>query len=222
VMDGAKSFYDYRSRPWLYALQVALFDIIAAAACRALEAEMDDAQPRQPWGRVALAAVLMALPAPLFLAVFRVETGVFSWMLAITVFPFLALWMAVMYFETINPFQALTRTLGLMRWGQGMILGFLVANLSLLLFLFFDFGIWTMVLQFFSWLVPPGEGKMQAFLTIATTAAAALVIHSAFVLTVLGGALQYFSLREASDANALHQNIGRIGQARQIRGLARE
>jgi hypothetical protein len=39
---------------------------------------------------------------------------------------------------------------------------------------------------------------------------------------MVSGALQYFSCREISDACNLHAGIASVGNARQIRGLARE
>lgn len=149
------------------------------------------------------------------------DSGLLLWLLGIGIFPFLGLWMATAYFEN-SAWHSLPRTLRLMRWGQGFVLGFLTINFALLLFLFLDSELWRILLQFFSWLVPPEGAAMQRFVMYATAFAASFAAHLIWLLLVLTGMLQYFSYREIADAVHLREGITSVGKARQIRGLARE
>ena len=79
-----------------------------------------------------------------------------------------------------------------------------------------------MTLELFSFFVPPAEGAVAAYNTIATTCAAGVLMYFFFLLTVLCGGLQYFSFREVSDAASLREELDLVGQTRKIRGLARE
>jgi len=223
VLGGSVDFFRNDPVPYLLYFQVIVLAGLAAAAFRAVEQEMD----AQKYPLFSVRQVLvrsMVLFIPVLGVVFLQWAGasVLVWLAAMFIAPFAAFWCAVIYFENQNPFAALGRTLSLMRWGQAMTLGFLTVNLGILLFTFLDFPIWKMVLEFFSWLVPPGEGVMRTFNTVFTTCMAAAVIYFVFLLTVLGGALQYFSDREVTDADHLTEGIDKIGMARKIRGLARE
>jgi hypothetical protein len=128
----------------------------------------------------------------------------------------------VIYFENPNPLAALLRAFNLMRWGQGLVLGFLTVTLQALLFMFLDFPVWEWALQLFSWLIPQAEGAMQTYFAVATTGAAGILLYFVYLLTALGGGLYFFSCREIADAASLFDGIGKVGTARQIRGLARE
>lgn len=166
-----------------------------------------------------LAALPLLLPMPCFIGLLKMSTGGIISMIA---YPFLALWSAVIYFETRNPFTALSRAFRLMRWGQGILIGFLLVILSMLLFVFIEFPVWDRTLGLFSWLIPGTEGAMDTFIMIATACAAVMILYFIFMLMMIGGALQYFSGREVADATKLFEEIETIGTARQIRGIARE
>ncbi|MEO6040153.1 MAG: hypothetical protein ABIQ93_17195, partial [Saprospiraceae bacterium] len=157
-----------------------------------------------------------------FAGLWQIEPGAFGWMLAMGVFPWLALWAAVIYFEQANPFQAIARAFRLMRWGQGLTLGFLIVNLCVLLLYFLSTQVWDILLNFFSWLVPSGGENMAIFSTIATVGLTLFITYFGLAITFLTGAWQYFSGREIADAASLQAGIEQIGMARQIRGLARE
>jgi hypothetical protein len=103
-----------------------------------------------------------------------------------------------------------------------LVLGLLSVNLGMLLFLFLDTPVWEMTIELFRWLVPPKEGAMQLFSALLTTGVAAFFIYLFFLFLAYCGAFQFFAYREISDAKSLREGIGRVGEARQIRGLARE
>ncbi len=223
ALTGAAGFFSNETVPFLFYLQMALLAGLAAAVFRALEQEMNtDEWPLFPRSRVLKAAFVMLLPAAGFVALFHIEPGVWGWLLAMAALPFLSLWCAIIYFENLNPAVAFARAFETMRWGQGITLGFLTVNLGVLFFFFLDTAVWQIALQFFSWLVPPGDDSMRTFVTVVTTCAAGIVVYFVFLMTALSGALQYFSSSEIADAANLREGIEKIGTARQIRGLARE
>ncbi|MBL7783270.1 MAG: stage II sporulation protein M [Saprospiraceae bacterium] len=222
VLGGASGFFENKTAPFLYFLQIGLLTVLSVAAFRALELEMDIAQrTRFSRGRVFLSALPLALIMPLFILFIRAENGVLAWLLSMAAYPFLGMWAAVIYFEDLNPITALIRTFRLVRWPT-VVLGLMTINLMLLFFLFLDTPVWEMTMQLFSWLVPSGGDAMAIFHTIATTTMAGILLYLFFLMIVLGGALQYFSCREIMDATQLRKGIEQVALTRQIRGLARE
>lgn len=150
-----------------------------------------------------------------------VEAGALLWLAGMLLLPFFALWLAVAYFEKAS-WSSFLRSMQLMQWGQGFILGVLIINFALLLFLFLDSSVWNIVLRFFSWLIPPDEGSMQQFFAYTTAMAISVIVHFVWLLLMLGGMLHYFSSRERVDAAHLYEGISKVGTTRQIRGLAKE
>ena len=224
VLQGSTDFFrNGAAAPYLFYFHIALLAGLAVAAFRAVETEMDtEKYPLFSLRQVMVRYLALLLPIPGLVFMQWVGVNTLSWLFAMLISPIAALWAAVIYFETPNPFLAFGRTLSLLRWGHALLLGFLSVNIGILFFLFLDFPVWRMVLEFFSWLMPPGDGVMRSFNTVFTTCMAAVVTYFVFLLIALGGAVQYFSDREANDADHLHEGIARIGLARKIRGLARE
>ncbi len=220
ILIGTGQLFGNEAAPFLYYFQILLLCCLTVVAFRALELEMDT-EARQIFSiqRVLITVLPLLLPMPCFIGLLKMSSGGIISMVA---YPFLALWSAVIYFETFNPFTALMRAFRLMRWGQGILTGFLLVVLNMLLFVFIEFPVWDRTLELFSWLVPRTEGAMDAFIMIATSSAAVLILYFVFMLMMLGGALQYFSGREVVDAANLYEEIDKIGSTRQIRGLARE
>jgi uncharacterized membrane protein SpoIIM required for sporulation len=223
ILVGTAQFFQNATAPLLLYFQIILLAGLAAAAFRALEQEMDTGErPLFPRKRLWLAVLPLALVMSAFIVFFNLWNYAFTFMLGMAAYPFLALWCAVIYFETLNPFAALGRAFQLMRWGQGVVLGFLIVVLQVLLFMFLDFPVWDRALLLFSWLVPQSEGAMETYVAVATTCAAGVMFYFIYLIMILSGALQYFSSREIADAVSLYEGIEKIGTARQIRGLARE
>ncbi|MEQ1747595.1 MAG: stage II sporulation protein M [Saprospiraceae bacterium] len=170
-------------------------------------------------GKHLIAGAVVSLGSVCLLEI--LDSGLLLWLLGIGLFPLLGLFMATAYFEN-SGWRALPRTFWLMRWGQGVVLGFLLVNFAMLLFLFLDSELWRIVMQFFSWMVPPEDSAMQAYTMYFTAFAASFVAQMVWLLIALTGILQYFSYREIADATHLREGITEVGKARQIRGLARE
>jgi len=223
ILGGLSGFFGNEATSGLYFFQIFLLAGVTIAAFRALEQEMDVEQraPFEP-RRALLAGLPILLLMPGFAFGLESLSGYYGVLFFWAAFPFLALWAAVIYFETLNPLLALSRTWQLMRWGPAMGLGLLTGALNLLFFMFLESPIWEMAIELFSWFVPPAAGAMAAYSTIATTCAAGVLMYFFFLITILSGGLQYFSFREVGDASSLRDELEMVGQTRKIRGLARE
>jgi uncharacterized membrane protein SpoIIM required for sporulation len=223
VLSGMGEFWGNESLPHLFYLQTGLFAMLAVLGFWVLEKQRDTAEaPSAHPARLLASAVAMLVPAASMCWVLTLESGLLTWTLSVFLIPFLALWGAVLYFETPNPFAAFGRAVTLVRRDHIGLLGILGTNMGLLLILFLDTPVWRMVLQLFSWMVPPDGPHMSNYTTIGTTIGAAFVLYLTTVILMLGGALSYFSNREIRDAAHLYAGIEKIGQARQIRGIAKE
>jgi uncharacterized membrane protein SpoIIM required for sporulation len=223
ILGSLGEFFSRDHPGGLYFFQIIMLAGIAVAAFRALEEEIPSVQ-RKPFSgkRMLLSGFFLLLLMPGFAAMLEFLSEFYGVMISWIVFPFLALWAAVIYFENLNPIKALIRAFQLMRWGPAMGIGLLIGVLNLLFFMFLESPIWEMTITLLSWFVPPAEGAMAAFSSISTTCVAGMLMYFFFLLTILSGGLQYFSYREIGDANSLRQQLGQIGQTRKIRGLARE
>jgi len=209
--------------PAMFWGQVVLLWGLIGAAFQVAQREMPEAF-RERWGGRPWGGHLLVTAGLSFAVVWGLETltaGFWLWLLAIPLLPFVGLWAAAAFFEN-SVGRSLPRALVLMRWSDGMLLGFLIVNFALLLFLFLDSGVWTMLLEFFSWTVPPEASAMRTFTAYATALAASFIAHFVWLFALLAGVLQYFSYREIADATYLREGIAEVGKARQIRGLARE
>ncbi len=233
VLGGCVDFFDSDTVPFLYYFQLLLLALVAVVAFRTVEREMIASQDEgtqasdryvQPFsvGRMVLAVMPVALLMPGMVLFLRAENPAAGWLFSMAAYPFLALWAAIIYFETLNPLQAMVRAFSIARWGTILVLGFLTVNLGLLLFLFLDTPIWSMALELFSWLVPPEGGAMRHFMAVVTTGVAVFFLYLFYMFLAYCGAFQYYSCREASDAWSLQAGIEQVGKGRQIRGLARE
>jgi len=223
ILAGIGGFFGNEATRGLFVFQIILLACVAVAAFRALEQEMEETQrvPFSP-GRALLAGLPLLLLMPGFAFGMESLSELAGVLISWAIFPLLALWAAVIYFETHHPLLALSRALKLIRWGPALGLGLLTGALNLLFFMFLESPIWDMTLELFSFLVPPEEGAMAAYSTIATTCAAGVLMYFFFLLTVLCGGLQYFSFREIGDAVSLREELELVGQTSKIRGLARE
>lgn len=215
---------DRQEAPVLFWGQIVLLGLTAWFTLRALHREMPP-ERRAAWQRPAVGWHLLSVllvPALLVWFMDEVQSGVFVWLMGMGAFPFLGVWIAAAWYEGAF-WRALPRALSLVRWSQSYLFGFLAVNMGLLLFLFLDSSIWRdVVMPFFGWLVPAGEGKVELYMAATTAFAVHLVVQFVWLTLVAGGAVHYFSSREITDAAHLREGVGQVGKSRQIRGLARE
>ena len=223
VLGGTVEFFRNAPVPYLLYFHIVLLAVLAVAVFRAVEQEMDtEKYPLFSLRQMAVRGLALLLPMPGLVFLHWAGATGLSWLGAMTLCPLAAFWAATIYFENANPFSALGRTFSMMRWGTSLGLGFLTVNLSILLFTFLDFPIWEIVMEFFSWLMPTSDDSGRLFYAVFTTCTAAAIIYFLFLLTVLCGAMQYFSDREVHDADHLSEGVEKIGTTRRIRGLLRE
>ncbi len=189
--------------------------------CREMPATLQDDYRMKP-GRLALVVLALLLPVAAMALTMRIYEGTIIWLLSMSLFPVLAFWAALLFFETPNPIIAMGRTFALLRYWSGFLLGFLLINLGFLMLWFIDSSIWETVTNFFSWLAPPGEGNVGHFMTVFTSVSACIILYFLFTLLFLTGGLLYFSNRETVEASYLRESIQEVGTRRKVRGLARE
>lgn len=223
ILGGIGDFFGNEQASGLYVFQLFLLAGLSIAAFRALEQEMaDNIAPRFEVRRVLVSGLPLMLLMPGFAFGLASLSGFWGVMLSWLGFPFLALWATVIYFETLNPLSALTRTWNVVRWVPTLGMGLLTGLLNLLFFMFLESPLWEMTLELFSWFIPPAEGAMAAFNAVATSCAAGVLMYFFFLLNLLCGGMQYFSFKEIADAASLREELNTVGQTRKIRGLARE
>lgn len=223
VISGCASFFMNETAPLLWYLQLLLMAGLSFLAILVLEREMPVAlQSVESRGRILAGLLAMVFPAAVMAGIFALESGFWSWALAMGIYPIVGLWCAVLFFETANPLTALIRAMRLMQGGQGVLLGILTVNLGLLVFVFLDTPVWSIILQLFGWMAPPVENGAAIFKSVANTVASSILIYTLLIVNTLCGGLFYHSCREVADADTLHAGIGQIGEGRKIRGLARE
>jgi uncharacterized membrane protein SpoIIM required for sporulation len=225
VLRGSVAFFQNETVPHLYYFQWLLLALVTTAAFYAVEklrSEQLEQKNALSWPRIMVRFMAILLIMPIMLVFIRAENGGSGWFFSMAALPIVSLWCAVIYFETSNPFDAFMRTFKLLRWAPAMTLGIMVVNLCMMLFLLLDSPVWSMIMELFSWLAPPTEGATAQFYNITITSIAAVFMYLTVLFFAYCGAFQYFSYREIADANNLRKGIGKVGQNRQIRGLARE
>jgi uncharacterized membrane protein SpoIIM required for sporulation len=222
-LDGVQGLFESEIHWYYLPMQTLFLIFLLVFAFRALESKMPQSKKEQlPKQRYWLSLLSLLLPSGAFCLVFTLPVDGWVWMLGMVLFPLIALWAAVIYFETPNPFVAFRRTFRLARLGELLVLGFLLVNLGLLLFLFMDSSIWNIILSFFSWLVPSEAGNVQQFNVLINTVVTLALLYFTFLLLSLSGAFLYFSGLEITDASGLRLRLRELGESRQIRGLNRE
>ncbi len=223
VLTGAEDFFYNAEINFLLPLQLILMSSLAFLAFRTVENEMPEIL-REPAGKFYRFMTLFSavLPALGLIVIFQMDANIYEWAALALGFAFLPLWAFILYRETLNPFTAFFRAVQLMRWKIGVWVGFIVANLALISFLFLDSQFFSLVAELLSWNVQTGGENIQHFMTILLTFVASCIVYFSWWMAMLGGAMQYFSYREVQDATSLFEKIENVGKVRQIRGLARE
>ena len=211
-------------------LSLSLLFTVTLLAHRMIGREMDPLERPSMNAATFAKYLLLLLPFSIFIFILQLNFTGWAWILSFIVFPalgfvafpMLAHLIAVIRYDNKNPFIALPDVLkGTWSWTPFLV-GFLICNMMALFIWFMDSEIWRITLQFFSWLVPPGEQNMHHFVTTVSTFILSAAFHFAWLLLVISGALYYFSYREINEANYLHEQIDEIGATRQIRGIIRE
>lgn len=223
AVSGAENFFGKVGMAWLFPLQIALLTGLTTLVFKVLEREMPEGLRPALSGRQGLAAMFStALPLAALAYIFRESHDMGCWLFLVFLCPLFSLAAFVLRFEQANLFTAFSRAISLMRWSVGFWIGLIAFNFGVLLFLFLDSPAFGLLSQFLSMSVQSGKENMRHFTAVLLTFMASAFIYFSIWTIMLSGALQYFSYREISDALSLREGIGQVGQARKIRGLARE
>ena len=222
VLNGLRDFFGENYLSMQRWIAVSIWFLVALTGFRITEREML-AENRSEWSIRSLPSLaLLMLPIALQCMVWTAENGFWIWMGGVLLFPALTHWMAAIRYEPERFWNSLTLSLkGIKSW-TSVFSGFLITNLLMLFLLFMDSELWTILIQFFSWVVPPGEQYMARFSAITTTLTISFAVNFAWLVLVISGILYFFSNRELTEANHLHAQIDQVGTARQIRGLPKE
>lgn len=222
VLTGLRDFFGKNYLDIQRWMAVSIWFLIALAGFRITEREMP-AESRSVWGIRSLPSLaLLLLPVAIQCMIWTAENGFWIWMAGVLLFPALTHWMAAIRYQPDNFWNNLMLSIKSIKSWTSIIAGFLITNLLMLFLLFMDSELWTILIQFFSWVVPPGEQYMARFSAIVTTLTLSFAVHFAWLVLVISGILYFFSNQELTEANHLHAQIDQVGTARQIRGLPKE
>jgi uncharacterized membrane protein SpoIIM required for sporulation len=223
IMAGSMDLFKTHPVSYLFYTQIILLVGMALAGLATIRRIMPKAmQPEFSNQKMLLSGLALTIPATILILIFKSEPGPIAWFALLFSAPLLSVWTAVLFFETANPLSALKRSFQLIPWKQGIFLGVLIINLTVLLFFFLNTPAWKNILSLFTWMVPGGANGVQIFNTLANIFTSALLLYFSFNLQILSGCLLYFTGREISDAASLREGIEKIGTSKKIRGLARE
>lgn len=159
--------------------------------------------------------------------VFGLMISLYQWF-SIFIFLFLAsivlLWMQVNQKEVLSPISGLGRTLTLLNGGywRGLALLCLLSLLGITFMGLLDTGISWFFFELLSWLVSFEQEVMNEVTVISLTFLNIFFIHLIFILLAAGFALEYYSLREITEAPYLKEQIKAVGQQHTIKGLEKE
>lgn len=223
VLNGVQQFFGdsiVGVQRWI-CFGIMLF--VTLVVYRIIDREMPDQDeaPRSWLNRI-LSSLGMLLPLPILVYLIQMEVGIFILMLGIFFIPFLTLYGVTMYYERLNVFEAIGRTIQLTRFVDITTLGFLILSFNFLIFWFFDTVFWRFILEFFSWMVPSGGESMRIYESIIHICCGNIALWFSWVLLIAATTFYHFSAREIEDANALYAGIEKVGKSRSIRGLAKE
>lgn len=159
--------------------------------------------------------------------IFGLLIGLYHW-ISILLFFFVGniilLWMQVSQKEGLSPAKGLGRTFALLGGGywRGLALLALLSLLGITFMGLLDTGISWFFFQLLSWLVNFGQETMNEITVISLTFLNIYFIHLIFIMLVAGFGLEYYSLREITEAPFLKEQIKKVGQKHTIKGLEKE
>ena len=144
-----------------------------------------------------------------------------SFLLMITVFPMILVWMYTMIGENLSLFNSITRTLNLVGSSFWQMMGlFCVLLMTGSMFvLLLDTMVMRVILEAIGINVSFTDEGLSDFYTILSSFFAILFFKLIFAMLVIGSGLLFYTLREIKDASLLKEKINEIGSQKKIRGL---
>lgn len=183
------------------------------------EEEKDDVSARSKIGGF-LKTLLVGI-------VFGMMIGLYQWISIITFLLLggvILLWMQVNVKERLSPIAGLGRTFKLLNGGywRGLALLCLLSLLGLTFMGLLDTGISWFFFELLSWLIHFEQETMNEVTIISLTFFNIFFVHLIFIMLTAGFALEYYSLREITEAPFLRKQIEKVGQKQTIKGLEKE
>ncbi len=213
-----KQFFRNPSAPLTPLANTIGFALVSWVASRGLLRE--EGLPPQ---RAAVAVLKLLVPAGI-LASFLYLYGWFTPFLLAALLVLPGLWGHISLRERINPFAAMSRSLGLLtpNFSRGFSLSLLFLLVGLLFYSLTNTALAWFYLDLLSWVVQLPEAGMAKLSTAALTFISLWVLYLVMGLALSGGALLYYTLLEIQEAPDLRQRIQRIGLQHRIQGLEKE
>jgi len=147
-----------------------------------------------------------------------------TFLLMLTLFPIIMVWMYNMIAENLNLFNSISRTFALVGtsfWNMMGLYAILLITGALFLMIL-DTSISQIILQAIGLNVSLADRELKDFYTILSSFTAVLLLKMIFAMMLSGFGLLFYTLREIKDADILKEKISRIGSQRKIRGIKRE
>ena len=139
--------------------------------------------------------------------------GLFSWILFPLLFPVLLLWLFSMLYQHHSPIKAFQQIQNIVSESVFRIYGlFLLLTLvSFILYFFIDSPVVWFLLNVIKWNVLLGQETVNQVYDFTLRLVTLFSINFLLFIALAGAGLQYFSLKEISDAGNLRQRIALIG-----------
>lgn len=159
--------------------------------------------------------------------IFGLSISLYQWfspILFILLANLILLWMYVNQKERLFPLAGLGRTFTLLAGGywRGLALLCLLSLLGLTFMGLLDTGISWFFFELLSWLVSFEQEVMNEITVVSLTFLNIFFVHLIFIMLTSGFALEYYSLREITEAPYLKEQIKQVGAQKTIKGLEKE
>lgn len=150
-----------------------------------------------------------------------VAPKILTFLLMITLFPILLVWMYVMIFEDRPLFRSFSRTISLAGSSFYQMMGIYVVLMILgaLFMLILDSGVFLIFIEFIGLNLYLDETLLQNIVVFLRTFFILLFLSLIFSMLLTGIALLYHVLAEVKEARTLRQKIRNLGNQKRLRGM---
>ncbi len=222
TLPALPSFFVNEQHPWLFPFSLGAMALVAYTVHFSLEKEGSNGHFSK---NQMLIAFLKTLVVAALFNLLLLTLDWYTMLLIMLLFPVLFLYSQVMVSEETNFITGLGKTFSMINgatYGTMLGLMFTLVLFGTLFFLILDTGVMYFLLDFINlnFYITPEKG--QILVTVLVTFITVFVLLLIFALWAVGSGLQYFSLAEIYDAQALKERLGRIGTKERIKGMERE
>ena len=147
-----------------------------------------------------------------------------TFLLMLTLFPIILIWMYNMIAENLTLFNSISRTFSLVGTSFWNMMGLYATLLltGLLFLMILDAAVFQIIFQAIGLNVNFQDRELKDFYTVLSAFSTVLLLKMIFAMMLIGFGLLFYTLREIKDATVLKERIRHIGSQRKIRGLERE